>query len=107
VFSGAKLEQLRLAKQLTQHDLASRLRTRGFGTTQATISRWESQGHQPSGAVLPALAEELECSIGDFYGSDDDEEEDPPLTAAEMDLYMALRERVRRQMRRTSDGARA
>lgn len=72
-FSGVKLEALRKSRHLLQHDLASRLRERGFGTTQTTISRWES-GQQPNGAVLPALAAELGCAIADLYGDDEDEE---------------------------------
>jgi len=108
VFSGSKLERRRLAKHLTQHDLASRLRARGFGTTQATLSRWESKGHQPHAAVLPALAEELDCLIGDFYAADadtDDDEEDSPLSRDEMDLYLALHARVQRQMQHAKEGA--
>lgn len=73
-FSGVRLEALRNKHRFTQHDLASRLRERGFGTTQTTISRWES-GQQPNGAVLPALAAELGCAIADFYGDDADDEE--------------------------------
>lgn len=73
MFSGVRLEALRNERRLTQHDLASRLRERGFGTTQTTVSRWES-GQHPNGAVLPALAAELGCAIADLYGDDEDEE---------------------------------
>lgn len=102
VFSGARLEQHRLRKRLTQHDLASRLRARGFGTTQATVSRWES-GQQPHAGVLPALAAELDCLIGDFYGEDEDEDADAPLSRDEMELYLSLRARVKRHSQRATE----
>lgn len=74
-FSGTALEALRERRKLTQHDLASALRIRGFGTTQTTVSRWES-GQQPHASVLPALAAELGCSIGDLYALEGDEDEE-------------------------------
>lgn len=105
VFSGSRLEERRLRRRLTQHDLASRLRSRGFGTTQTTISRWES-GQQPNAAVLPALAIELDCSIGELYGpagDPDDEEADAPLSRDEMDLYLSLHARVSRLSQRVDE----
>jgi len=92
-FSGSSLETLRSRRRLTQHDLASALRRHGFGTTQATVSRWESGQQEPHSSVLPALAVELECSIADLYvdPSDDDEEE----ATVPMTLDEYLRHRVR------------
>lgn len=103
-FSGRRLEELRSRRRLTQHDLASGLRARGFGTTQTTVSRWE-HGQQPDGVVLPALAAELECSISDFYApdSEDDEEADSPLSHDDVDLYLSLHARVMRQTRREAE----
>lgn len=72
-FSGRRLKELRDQKRLTQHDLASKLREHGFGTTQTTISRWED-GQQPQTRVLAVLARELGCKIGEFYVDEDDDE---------------------------------
>lgn len=89
--SGSKIRQLREQRNLLQHDLASRLRGRGYGTTQTTVSRWES-GQEPRSHVLPALAQELGVAVTELYGdeettaSEDDEESD--LLA---DLTSALR----------------
>lgn len=70
-FSGQRLERLRGKK--TQTDLANALRGRGFGTTQTTVSRWES-GQEPRSYILPALADELDVTVDELYGDDDDEE---------------------------------
>lgn len=104
-FSGQQLRRLRTAARLTQHDLASRLRKRGFGTTQTTISRWED-GQQPLSGVLPSLAAELDCSIADFYAGEDDDEEaaSMPLTRDEQDMLVALIARI--SAAANQDGAR-
>lgn len=73
---GTRIRELREARKITQHDLADRLRKRGYGTTQTTVSRWES-GQVPRGYVAKALAEELGTSLDELYGSDDDEEAAP------------------------------
>lgn len=70
---GETLKRVRESKNLTQHDLASRLRERGYGTTQTTVSRWES-GQEPRGYVLAALAEELGVKVDELFGADEDEE---------------------------------
>lgn len=69
-WSGQRLVDLRGRK--TQTDLANALRERGFGTTQTTISRWES-GKVPRGYVLPALAAELGCSVDELFVEDEAE----------------------------------
>lgn len=69
-FSSEKLVQLRGRK--TQTDLAYALRSRGFGTTQTTVSRWES-GQEPRAQVLPALAAELGVTVDALYTDDDEE----------------------------------
>lgn len=94
-FSGAKLEDLR--GRTTQHDLAAALRKRGFGTTQTTVSRWES-GQVPRSAVLPALAAELGVTVDELF--DEDEAEAASMTAATADsLAEALRALVRTEVR--------
>lgn len=70
---GLRVKQIRESKKLTQHDLATRLRERGYGTTQTTVSRWES-GQVPRGYMAHALAEELGTTLDKLYASDDDEE---------------------------------
>ena len=70
-FSSEKLVGLRGKR--TQTDLAFALRRRGFGTTQTTVSRWES-GQEPRTVVLPALADELGVTVDELYEEDDDEE---------------------------------
>lgn len=95
-FSGTRLETLRGRK--TQTDLANGLRSRGFGTTQTTVSRWES-GQMPHSSVLPALAAELGCSVDELFAdSDDAEAAQPmslePLTRDESDLLVDLMARA-------------
>ncbi len=85
---GARLKQIREARNLTQHDLASRLRARGYGTTQTTVSRWES-GQIPRGYVAKALAEELGTTVDELFGADD-EEEAAQVAEQERDMLEAL-----------------
>ena len=90
-FSGAKLQHLREDRNILQHDLADKLRRRGYGTTQATVSRWEN-GQEPRSYVMGALADELGVGVEDLYS--DDEEEDPlPLSR---DFYAAYGEMTAR-----------
>ena len=72
-FSGTRLRELREDRRILQDDLSHRLRIRGFGTTQAQISRWES-GQQPRAYILAALADELGVKVDELYGDDEDEE---------------------------------
>lgn len=81
--SGETIRRLREARHLLQHDLASNLRSRGFGTTQVTISRWEN-GQEPRSHVLPALAAELGVTVEQLYG--DEEDEEAALVAAKDDI---------------------
>ena len=92
-FSPEKLEKLRGKR--TQTDLAYALRRRGFGTTQTTISRWES-GQEPRSLVLPALAAELGVKVDELYDGDEDEEvSSSPLAR---DLASVLQAEVARQI---------
>lgn len=88
-FSGQRLEELRGLK--TQTDLASGLRKRGFGTTQTTISRWES-GQMPHSSVLPALAAELNCTVDELYADADDAEDRLPSLDVHLleQIYLAV-----------------
>lgn len=96
-FSGERLRRFRSARRLTQHDLASELRSRGFGTTQTTISRWED-GQQPHSGVLPSLADVLQIEMEELYGSDDDEESDL-LGALDASLRSYLRRLIQEEAR--------
>jgi transcriptional regulator with XRE-family HTH domain len=75
-WNGAKLEKLRGRK--TQVDLAAALRSKGFGTTQTTVSRWES-GQQPRAYIIDALAAEIGCTTRELF--DEDEAEAAPMAA--------------------------
>lgn len=50
---------------MTQRELAERL-----GTTDKTISRWESGVQIPDAETVPALAHIFDVSIGELYGED-------------------------------------
>ncbi len=54
---------------LTQEQLAARLDLR----SAATISMWESGKRRPSSGILPALAEELGCSIAELFADCEEE----------------------------------
>jgi len=69
-FNAERLVALRGNR--TQHDLASALRRRGFGTTQTTVSRWES-GQTPRSSVVGALADELGVKPDELFDADDEE----------------------------------
>lgn len=69
-FDGSKLARLR--RQQTQTDLANALRGKGYGTTQTTVSRWES-GQEPRPYIIEALAEQLGCKVSELYTDDESE----------------------------------
>lgn len=48
------------------------MRKRGHGTTQTTVSRWES-GQVPHASMLPSLAAELGCTVDELFDDDDEE----------------------------------
>jgi transcriptional regulator with XRE-family HTH domain len=91
---GARLKQIRESRHVTQHDLANRLRERGYGTTQTTVSRWES-GQVPRGYVARALAAELGVSLDELFGSDEDEEAAPAMDDLSRDLMDAIKRLAR------------
>jgi DNA-binding XRE family transcriptional regulator len=60
-----KIKELRCAAGLTQMQLAEKL-----GVSRATIAMWETGQNWPSAQMLPALAEALQCTIGDLYATE-------------------------------------
>jgi transcriptional regulator with XRE-family HTH domain len=62
VFEGATLKSLRQRKRLTLRGLAQRL-----GVSYQAVHRWEKGVNDPSTDLLPRIAQELECEIGDLY----------------------------------------
>lgn len=91
---GSRLRRIREERHLTQTDLAHRMRDRGFGTTQTTVSRWES-GQIPQGFVWRALAAELGTTVDELFGSDEDEEAAPADEMREaFDMFVALMDRI-------------
>lgn len=58
-----RLKELRLARGLTQRELADRL-----GTTQQSVGRWETGKSAPSISMLNALARVLESTVGHLLG---------------------------------------
>lgn len=71
---GTKIATLRAAKSYDQTEFATRLRKRGLGATQATVSRWEN-GQEPRAYALPAIAAELGVAIESLYADGEDEAE--------------------------------
>jgi transcriptional regulator with XRE-family HTH domain len=62
VFQGATLKSLRQRRRLTLRALAQRL-----GVTYQAVHNWEKGINDPSADLLPIIAQELECEIGDLY----------------------------------------
>jgi transcriptional regulator with XRE-family HTH domain len=62
VFQGATLKSLRQRRRLTLRALAQRL-----GVTYQAVHNWEKGINDPSAELLPVIAQELECEIGDLY----------------------------------------
>lgn len=96
---GSKLARLRTAKKFDQTELATRLRKRGLGTTQATVSRWEN-GQEPSAYALPAIAAELGVSIEDLYADADEDDESRTVTTLDDFLRQRIEHFVREVMAR-------
>ena len=62
VFRGATLKSLRQRRRLTLRALAQRL-----GVTYQAVHNWEKGMNIPSGDLLPVIAQELGCEVGDLY----------------------------------------
>jgi transcriptional regulator with XRE-family HTH domain len=75
-FAGDRLRALRLARGLTQAELAHRAHVR-----ERQIIRWETGQHSPRIASVSALARVLKVPVSELLSADDkaDEEGDPVL----------------------------
>jgi transcriptional regulator with XRE-family HTH domain len=62
MFQGATLKTLRERRRLALRPLAQRL-----GVTYQAVHNWEKGINDPSADLLPILANELGCEIGDLY----------------------------------------
>lgn len=58
VFSGKKMREVRVARKMTQENLAEKLHTR---TTN--ISKWENDRSSPNGVNMVLLLRALECEL--------------------------------------------
>ncbi len=103
--NSQRIYDARLAKDMSQADVAYKLRQHGHKATERSIRRWETGVNAPHANVVPALAEALGISIEKLYEqSDDDDEEDEAvllrlahvaLDTDQPDMAMALIDRVR------------
>ena len=88
MFNPRSVQQARLRTNMSQADLAYRLRDLGIAATERSIRRWESGDNEPRANVIPAIAEATGHAIEFFYtGTEDDE---PDLEAALMGSLRAL-----------------
>lgn len=74
-----RINQARLAADMSQADVAYRLRQHGHKATERSIRRWETGQHAPHANIVPVLADALGVSIDELYestGSDDEEEDE-------------------------------
>lgn len=62
---SANIKRLRLEKNLTQEQLATKL-----GVSAQAVSKWETSETYPDGALLVPLANELEVSLDALFGND-------------------------------------
>ena len=62
---SSNIKRLRLDKNLTQEQLATKL-----GVSAQAVSKWETSETYPDGALLVPLANELEVSLDELFGND-------------------------------------
>ena len=62
---SANIKRLRLEKNMTQEQLATKL-----GVTAQAVSKWETSETYPDGALLVPLATELDVSLDELFGND-------------------------------------
>ena len=62
---SANIKRLRLEKNLTQEQLATKL-----GVSAQAVSKWETSETYPDGALLIPLANELEVSLDELFGNE-------------------------------------
>lgn len=82
-----RIEQARLARDMSRGDLAFKIRTLSAGDLKVDaqhVRRWEKGLHEPSATAIACIAQALGHPIEFFYesGADDDEEEKAALQAA-------------------------
>ncbi len=61
---SANIKRLRLEKDMTQEQLATKL-----GVSAQAVSKWETSETYPDGALLIPLANELEVSLDELFGN--------------------------------------
>ncbi len=76
--TGEWIAARRKEKELTQKDLAARL-----GVTDKAVSRWETGKGYPDISLLPALAEELDCTVNELLSGKRLSPEEAPAAAEE------------------------
>ena len=62
---SGNIKRLRLDKNLTQEQLATKL-----GVSAQAVSKWETSETYPDGALLVPLANELEVSLDELFGNE-------------------------------------
>jgi transcriptional regulator with XRE-family HTH domain len=62
VFQGATLKTLRQRWRMTLHALSQKL-----GVTYQAVHLWEKGINDPSARLLPIIAQQLGCEMGDLY----------------------------------------
>ena len=62
---SANIKRLRIEKNLTQEQLASKL-----GVSAQAVSKWETSETYPDGALLVPLANELDVSLDELFGNE-------------------------------------
>ena len=86
MFQGATLKRLRQRRKLTLRALARKL-----GVTYQAVHNWEKGINDPSADLLPAIAQELGCEIGDLYFRDAPPSRGTiPASAADQDFLQEL-----------------
>lgn len=88
-WTGLQLREKRGKRNQTS--LAAGLQSRGHGTTQTQVSRWES-GQKPHKYILPDIAAELGCSVEELFDQDDDEESDMSAALTRAAIATVVRE---------------
>lgn len=99
-FSPEGLKEARLRRGFTQDDLAHELRRRDLRTNGTQVGRWESGLNTPRASVIPVLADVLEVSMDELYGSTSDDDEEAALLREIRDLPVDLRRRIERVIAR-------
>jgi len=62
---SSNIKRLRLEKNLTQEQLATKL-----GVSAQAVSKWETSDTYPDGALLVPLANELDVSLDELFGNE-------------------------------------